>query len=231
MACMIHESYTYMHQTTHFLQHCLEILFPPFCCHCHRDGELLCDSCFDQILFSTVQPQIILEKRYIDQVRVAAEFSYSIKSLIISLKYKKIKKVSVILGKMLYYCASFPEVHYVTAVPMHPWKYNQRGYNQAALIAQTFCKEAGLLYINCLEKNNYTQSQASVKDKVTRQKNSLDMYSLKHEYTQNNKIKNKSFLIIDDVLTTGNTLNECAKVLKQHGAKSVVGLVVAHKQS
>lgn len=210
-----------------FLCSILELLFPPYCCHCHKTGDLLCDTCYESIIFLPKSSLVLNQSSYLSSMFAIAEYDQVIKSLIHSMKYKHIKKVTLVLGKMLYYCACIPQVDYITAVPMHPWKYNQRGYNQAELIAKELAQHSNIEYLGCLEKKYYTQSQASIQDKTSRKLKAANMYRVLPQY--NKIIANKKILIIDDVYTTGSTLNACARALKMAKAKEIYGLVIAHK--
>jgi ComF family protein len=103
---------------------------------------------------------------------------------------------------------------YVTAVPMFPKKQKQRGYNQSEKLALTFSKVTGIKYNTVLAKIKDTEPQRSL-DKEHRQKN------IKNAFAVTQDVKGKNILLIDDVITTGNTVNECCRVLKKAGAERV----------
>lgn len=111
-------------------------------------------------------------------------------------------------------------IGYVTFVPMYKKKQKSRGYNQAELLARKFSHYTKLECIDALERLKNTTPQSHL-DKEERRKNIEDAIGInvRHE----NLIKNKNILVIDDILTTGSSLNECAKVLKKHGAANVYG--------
>lgn len=110
----------------------------------------------------------------------------------------------------------------ITFVPLHWRRQAQRGYNQAEILAKIVGKKSGLDVCNLLTKKRSTKRQAELTGS-NRRANLSDVFIMK----SNVDIKNKKIVIIDDVTTTGSTLNECARVLRLAGAKEVWGLVVS----
>lgn len=131
------------------------------------------------------------------------------------------------MGKLLYECVEIPEADYITYVPLSSQKLIWRGYNQAQVIAETLASHISLPVYPLLVKVIDTQSQASMKNKKNRKNNTVSVYTVNYQYEK--LLKDKRILIIDDVCTTGSTLNECAKALKAAQATTVTGLVVSHK--
>lgn len=116
-------------------------------------------------------------------------------------------------------------IDFVVPVPIHAKRQRQRGYNQAALLAETLCKNhSALAYADMLDRIKATPKMK----KLTRDQRILtlkDAIELKIAY--NNAIKGKNILIVDDIYTTGTTLNACAKVLYEAGADRIYGLTLA----
>ncbi len=106
-------------------------------------------------------------------------------------------------------------------VPLHKKKLKRRGFNQALLLAKEVAPKN---LLDCLERKTYLSDQAKLA-KTQRLKNLKGSIRVKEDFT--NFVKNKSFVVVDDVATTGSTLNECAGALKNCGAKYVCGLVLA----
>ncbi|KKR23371.1 MAG: phosphoribosyltransferase [Candidatus Peregrinibacteria bacterium GW2011_GWE2_39_6] len=117
---------------------------------------------------------------------------------------------------------SYFEKFTLNPVPLHPQREHDRGYNQAFLLAKSLSEIIHLNLTDYLKRHRNTPPQAHL-DRESRLKNLQNSFSLK-EKTQ---ILNKKFILVDDVCTTGSTLNECAKILKFNGAKTVWGLVLA----
>ena len=138
-------------------------------------------------------------------------------------------------------------------IPLSPKRHHERGYNQAELICEEMIKisktrhltppkgkpwsplssnlergrgEVFTLETNILLKPKETEHQARIKDRRTRLKNIIGSFTVKE--TEKNKIKNRNIILIDDIITTGATLTEAKKVLKQNGARKVIAFTVAH---
>ena len=104
----------------------------------------------------------------------------------------------------------------VVPVPLHPARKRERGFNQAELLAELLSARAGLPLRNALERIRYTTTQTAF-DRAERMENLHNAFRLR----KNADVRGWRVLLIDDVLTTGSTLSECARVLKAAGAISV----------
>ena len=104
----------------------------------------------------------------------------------------------------------------IVPVPLHPARERERGFNQAALLAELLAAKAALPLRAVLERIRYTTTQTAY-DRAERMENLHDAFRLR----KNRDVRELRVLLIDDVLTTGSTLSECARVLKAAGAISV----------
>jgi len=104
----------------------------------------------------------------------------------------------------------------VVPVPLHPARQRERGFNQAALLAELLSAHAGLAFDDALERIRYTTTQ-TLFDRAERMENLHNAFRLRKKAN----VRDSRVLLIDDVLTTGSTLSECARVLKAGGAFSV----------
>jgi competence protein ComFC len=109
----------------------------------------------------------------------------------------------------------------IAPVPLFWWKRLRRGYNQANLLADVVGDECGIEVKHMLRRVKNTKTQTQL-DEESRKKNVSDAFEINGAM-----VKDKTVLLIDDVLTTGATLNECARVLKEAGAKKVYSCVAA----
>lgn len=207
---------------------CLKNLAPSasfFCPNCEAktaDGAL-CFSCLP--IISNSRP-----KFYID--RLIHPFSYkdpAIQKIIKAFKYKFIKDLDGPIGKLMAgYLEKIKnqiefEEFVAVPVPLHKRKFNFRGYNQTELIAAEISKTLKLEMVSdCLIKNRTTKDQAALKEN-RRLGNLKDAFVCAKPWL----VCGKKVLLIDDVYTTGATMTECAKVLKEAGAKEIVSLVIA----
>jgi ComF family protein len=130
--------------------------------------------------------------------------------------------IKTLISEKIKVCLQQENIHLATEVPMHKHKQNQRGFNQATLIAQWLQKNYNLPHHTLLTKNKQTtpQMQLTRYDRVFNLQNAFEINTKQN-------IENKNILIVDDVITTGTTLEECARVLKKHGAHKVWGLALA----
>jgi ComF family protein len=114
------------------------------------------------------------------------------------------------------------ENYALTYVPLHWRRQARRGYNQAEILARQIGNKLGLKVEDLLTKARSTKRQVELQGN-SRRKNLSGVFEFKAGIC----IKNKTIIVVDDITTTGSTLNECAAVLKNAGAKEVWGLVVA----
>ena len=233
-----------------FLNFLLDLFFPWTCLSCHQEvtnDYPLCDNCLKQIPIVTdficpvCQRLIIPDKKHysclkhtkLDALGNVNFYHNSIlRETIHWFKYHQIislrKPLSFLMIKFLkqsYYFSQVPKNNLIIIpLPLHPKKKKQRGFNQSELMAQDVAHYFQLPYNDHLlirVKNNLPQ--VNINDYEQRQLNAINIF----EVLNNQELKNKIVLLIDDVYTTGATMQEAAKILKQNGAKKVIGLVLA----
>lgn len=110
----------------------------------------------------------------------------------------------------------------IIPVPLHPARQRERGFNQAAVLAEWLSGHLGLPLRPVLQRVRYTTTQTAF-DRAERMQNLRDAFRLR----KNADVRRLRVLLIDDVLTTGSTLSECARVLKRAGAQSVYAATAA----
>ncbi len=111
-------------------------------------------------------------------------------------------------------------------IPLHHVKFRKRGYNQSEILAKGLAKKFDITVIDLLKRTRYTNSQVGF-TKEERAKNILDAFALKKDIPDLVKKYHHIFLV-DDVVTSGATLKEAAKILKKAGFKYVWGVTLAH---
>lgn len=217
----------------------IDLVFPPTCGGCSMLGVRWCHDCQDQT--PKIQPpicdlcgQIIQNKGICERcstsqphftaTRSWAEFSGPIRNALHDIKYRKNiglgSSLSINLAGLLK--QNNWEIDLVTPVPLGIERENKRGYNQAALIAKPLASSLQLPYNpRILRRIRETISQVEL-TLAERQNNVLGAFQASHQYIQGKRI-----LIIDDVTTSGSTLNACSKTLIENGARAVYGLTVA----
>ncbi|MCC6323919.1 ComF family protein [Candidatus Nomurabacteria bacterium] len=161
-----------------------------------------------------------------------------IKKLLHSLKYYKKQNIGLILGGYLYerLIEEIAELHtfsqgseiLLIPVPLSHKRYKERGYNQAEIIAKGIIRndkeKIFVLENKIISKVKDTLPQAKINNRNKRLKNVIGCFTINNR----EKIKGRTVVVVDDVTTTGGTINEIMKLLKKSGAKKVVGFAVAH---
>lgn len=210
----------------------LELLFPEFCLNCQRLGPLLCQHCYHDLQFYFLQDKIQeiashLPEIYFDKLLIMTKFQGAMAKLLKALKYHGSKNVARLLARMLWRHLVIPSADLITFIPLHPHKLRWRGYNQGQEIALELGKLSGIPVKNLLEKTINNQAQAQIKDQQERLTRMNDLFRIREKYK--NLARNKTIIMIDDVLTTGATLNATSQTLKAIGTKQIIGLVLASK--
>jgi ComF family protein len=114
------------------------------------------------------------------------------------------------------------QIDMVVPIPLDAERFKQRGYNQSALLAKPIAWESGVRYFpNALHRIRETQQQVGL-NRDERRTNMLNAFVADKKW-----VKDKSVLLVDDVITTGATMNSSARSLMQTGAKAVYGLTLA----
>jgi len=214
------------------------LFFPPHCFCCNQridNSEILCEKCSDELvrlnenLCAFCQKDsatsFICEeckKEYpFDEVVSAYTFSLPIQKMIHHFKYNEFKKIGTYLGYKLAEILStysfISDTDYILPVPLHRTKKRFRGFNQSEIIAKALSVKLDIpLLKNVLIRKKFTQTQTKLKQHE-REKNVANAFHIKNF----DAIKNKSLLLVDDVLTTGSTMKSIALLLKENLAKHI----------
>lgn len=153
-----------------------------------------------------------------------------IRDLIHNYKYRFAKKTKLSLANILIQYLkklNLNNEYLIIPIPLHYSRFNWRGFNQSEEIGKIISEYFRWPIINnIIQRKKKTSEQAAIKTKEKRQENLQNAFVLNKKIDLN-QIKNKSFILIDDVYTSGTTLEEAAKILKSAGVKKIIGLVVA----
>ena len=199
----------------------LTVFFPQKCLGCKKENDILCPDCLGKIN----RP----DTPYLKGVHLTANYQDPVlKKALWMLKYQGVKQLAKPLAELIktrIWKKLEKEAWLIVPIPLSPKKLRKRGFNQAELIAcHLFNSENNLLWGGgVLSKKRETKSQVEVKDKEERLANVVGSFRTEKPEI----VKGKKIILIDDVYTTGATMNEAKKVLKLAGAKKVVGIVVA----
>ena len=189
-------------------------IVPPFCAKCSEPfpGAITqtfnCANCEHRIL-------------HFDCAVAAYRSRGLVRKLVHEFKYAKQRHLRYPVAEWLHETLSDPrlrERHFdlIVPVPLHPARERERGFNQAAVLAELLAQSVAAPVRPVLERVRYTTTQTA-HDRAERMENLRDAFRLR----KNRDVRDLRVLLIDDVLTTGSTLSECARVLKAAGAISV----------
>ena len=214
-----------------FIEKILDLIFPPVCGICNKEiNTYLCGKCEKEINKITCVGENRYDNKYFSTHMYLFKYEGIIRNKIISYKFNDkpylYKTFCEIFVKNKKVCEFLKKYDIIISVPMYKKKKNQRGYNQSELIAKEIAKKTeNIEYRNdILLKIKNTARQSSL-NKEQRKENIKNAYLIKSSNKE--YILNKNILIFDDIYTTGSTANECAKMLKEAGAKDVGILTIA----
>lgn len=210
-----------------------DLLFPPACIFCNqitKDKSLICEPCKKALKKQiTDKPQSIYVKdtKYIDKIGTVFAYNDFTKNAVLNLKSTGRTDIVLFFGELLYdeFETVFGSLSFdaIIPVPMHKIKRKRKGFNQAYLIAKVVSKKTKIPVISdALIKPKHKKEQKKLSSKE-RRKNAKKAY----ECLNKEKISGKRLLLVDDVMTTGSTADECARVLIESGAENVSALVIA----
>ncbi len=223
----------------------LDAFFPIRCLGCNTFDDWICEECHTTLPILTQQhcpvckkhttnngvvcPECFnITKDNINGVFVASYYNDKLlKKSIHYYKYRFVRDLSEPLSLLLAQAlnnSTLPTPDIIIPVPLHKRRLRWRGFNQATELAKSLDLQIPLI-TDILLRVRYTMPQVKMKNKIKRQENLTDAFVI----TNNTSIKNKNILLIDDVITTGATLTECAHTLKLNGAKTVFCLVLARE--
>ena len=216
----------------------IDILFPPRCGGCGASGSLWCVACQASVVFvlppwcdkcgepfvrglcSKCRAQPLL----VEQIRSVAIFTGQLRQAIHRFKYERLSSLKVPFGILLadYWNAHSLTADWLTPVPLHPARERERGYNQSDLLAQGLSRRIGVPVLPAaLHRTRRTavQMQLNASERKQNVDGAFDCVEP--------RMRGARVIVIDDVCTTGATLDACAAALLQAGAMSVMGLTLA----
>lgn len=216
-------------------------LFPQRCIFCGRivtDGKLICKLCTAEhlVIAGEICKFCGLEKsrcscgqkkHYYERKIACVYYDGGVKCGIARFKFYRHTMLATDYGQIMAHNiqSKFSDIvlDYIVPVPMHPWNRWKRGYNCTELLAEEISRNIGIpVLADGLYKKRRNKIQKRLKY-AQRTANVLDAFSSK----QSEKLQGKTILLIDDICTSGATLNECAKILKLYGAKKVYAATFA----
>ncbi len=220
----------------------IDFFFPARCIGCGKTGAFLCESCSH--VLPHISPPVCSKcgrpestgalcptcwgwQTQIDGIRSPFRFDGVIRQAVHELKYRNLRAIAGCLAELLFgYLQANPVPGGVLAsVPLHARRLRNRGYNQSGLIARELSKLMALPVVEgCLKRLKDSPPQARTETVDQRRSNVVDAFTCVDQ-----RFRGKSIVLIDDVCTSGATLDACATALKFAGAVSVWGLTLARE--
>nr|WP_295929297.1 ComF family protein [uncultured Dyadobacter sp.] len=224
-----------------FLRDFADLIFPRCCESCDQvlegNEKTICTICritlpragYDRLNGESLQ------LKFVNLPEVVSTYCFllftkrsKVQKLLHALKYKGSKEVGILLGYMfgqeLLASGNRPDAEIILSVPLHRKKKKLRGYNQSDLLAEGFSRATGIPWSGTmLERTRHTATQTG-KSKFERRENVKGVFTVKKGFSP------KGVIIIDDVLTTGATLEECARTLMTTGCRQFYILTIALAQ-
>jgi ComF family protein len=226
-----------------------DALFPRNCIGCGNADTWLCDSCRRHIPLSTEQRCFVCRNTItpsgescfscrtsssLDGLFVAAPYhSPLVSEMIHVFKYEFVDELATPLGLLLAEAlrhSSVPLPDAIIPVPLHVWRQRYRGFNQAELLSRSIADRVAPgfpipILGNTLIRRRFTLPQAKTRSAGERRENLSGAFGIAKDVPKGSLMKETVWLV-DDVATTGATLEECADVLKRSGVKRIHGIVL-----
>ncbi|MGB9473874.1 MAG: ComF family protein [Candidatus Udaeobacter sp.] len=225
------------------------LLYPPVCTLCGgktRAGQYLCEQCeaktmrivapfcrqcsepFEGAITGAFRCANCTRRTIYFEAAVAAYRGRGVvRQIIHDFKYGRQIHLRHLVARWLYEALDDErlrerEFDLIVPVPLHPTRRRERGFNQAGLLAELLSSRISVPCKPLLERIRYTTTQTAL-DRAERMENLHNAFRLR----KNTDVRGLQVLLIDDILTTGSTLSECARVLKHAGATSVHAAMAA----
>ena len=220
-------------QADEWLQAALQLLFPSHCPACGAPVDLAdawCANCLRELWRPRRLNMAERNMKHIERCQVLTEYRGAVRTLLHGLKFQR-RRVNAAPLAWLLSLADEAELAglwdndvLVIPVPLSVGRRAERGYNQVELLFAPWCRRQGLIWLDdCLMRRRPTSPQWEL-DRRERRENIKDAFIVNAP----ENIRNHSVLLVDDIVTTGRTLDECAAILRQAGATSVSALALAN---
>jgi competence protein ComFC len=217
----------------------IDFLFPRHCVGCGKYGKDLCRSCFEDLSIADQICPECGEESPMGWVHHRCKKKWGMDGLIVIYDFLDMKLVAAIDGikfdfnkrliKDLLKNFRFETgvtFDYLIPVPLHFYRQNWRGFNQAEEIALVFSNKLKVGVLDALKRKRKTKQQATLASRAEREKNVKKAFEIKIECRK--RLMGKKVLLVDDVFTSGADMRECTRMLKKAGVEIVWGLALAH---
>ena len=225
-----------------------DFLFPPVCLVCEQDtdGAPVCEECLSSIQViernfcqlcgkplerkrrSYVCAECVRKPLALSRVRAWARFTHPLDKLVYTFKYSRFSKLAGFFSRRLALLVRgdglLSAADAIVPIPLHPAKGWWRGYNQSKLLAQAISADTSIPMKDCLKRRRMTRTQTRLSP-AERRRNVQGAFALKARVDPS-IIEDRKFILVDDVITSGSTLDAAAEVLLDAGASEVYSLTI-----
>ena len=215
------------------LEQFLSVFFPYRCHFCKalcKSGHVLCEGCKKNLIDSIVPPERITDVNCDFPVYTMSSYKSFASDSVKIIKYRPSEKLAVILAESCVETAKlnnfFEKEDVLIPVPMHKERLKERGFNQAWVIAKTYAEKVNCHFCPAVIRSRFTKPQAGC-TKEEREQNLENAFILDPELDKK-ALSGKRLIVIDDVATTGTTLEKCVDPLRALNAKEIIALVISH---
>ncbi len=219
--CFICEAYDELIGDRYICRDCeahFKKLTSPLCRKCSKQidygyADRLCSECADT-------------EKYFEESRSPYSYEGLVKKAIYSYKYYNKAYYFKLFGNILVEFmknTEYTDFDFIVSVPLHRSRMQERGYNQSQLIAKYISEKLSIPYADALKRTRKTQKQ-SRQSRLSRKRNIINAFETKKS---SEKVIHSSVLLVDDIYTTGATVNECARALINSGVSKVYAITIA----
>lgn len=221
-------------------QRALDLVFPPRCVGCEAFGALICETCATMML-PAAPPRCEtcwtpsddgscyrcrLDRPAFEMLRSAFVYDGPARQAVLALKFKGLSSIAPLMAEALAerFAEWGPQVSAIVPVPLAPGRKRERGYDQAELLARELSRLTGVpVERRALTRRRATAPQALQGDELSRRRN------VRAAFGPGRRRVLGPVLLVDDVVTTGATLDACARVLIDEGAGPVYAMTFARE--
>jgi ComF family protein len=212
-----------------FIEPVIAFALPAFCISCQSKLEskrkVICPDCFDKL--PTLPEEFIdvlideIDQIYFDRLHIKYQFAEQFQKLIHHFKYQRTLTLAKYFAEVIAPLINKNDLDIISSIPLNPIKEKERGYNQSALIANEIGSLLKILVNNTLIKrvrNTPSQTKLNREQRINNMMNAFDCDA---------DLSDQRIILVDDIITTGSTINECARILKRQNAKTVIVIALA----
>ena len=222
-----------------YLDNFTSLIFPQLCAACQSslvaNEDIICTDCLYNLPFTNFhqQPDNIVARQFWGKLKIEAAYALyyfnkggKVQNLIHQFKYNGIQRIGNLLGdiaaKQLKQNPTFAAVDYIVPVPLHKKRLKTRGYNQSERFAEGLALQLNAMVdVDSLIRTTATKTQTH-KSRFARFQNMQEVFSI----VDPDKLRNKHVLLVDDIITTGSTLEACGiELLKVPGLKLSIATI------